>query len=174
MMKWLLIGLAIVVAVVIVVAIIGALLPREHVATRALHVKRSPVEVWTLITDVGAFTSWRPDVKSVERLPDRDGRAAWVERAGGMAVPLETVESVPPQRLVLRIADPKLPFGGAWTYAITPTPQGSTLTITENGYVSNPIFRFASRFVFGHTATIDGYLKNVAKRFNEEAALSGE
>ena len=41
------------------------------------------------------------------------------------------------------------------------TPPGSELTITEDGEVSNPIFRFISRFVFGHAATIEGFLKSV-------------
>ncbi len=123
---------------------------------------------------VDAFTSWRPDVKRVERLPDRNGRPAWKESVSGMDIPLETTESAPPRRLVLLIADPKLPFGGTWTYVIAPTPDGSTLTITEDGFVSNPVFRFMSRFVFGHYATIDTYLKNVAKKFDEEPALSGK
>jgi hypothetical protein len=48
------------------------------------------------------------------------------------------------------------------------------LTITEDGWVANPIFRFLSRFVFGHHARMDGILKQVAKALNEEPALSGE
>lgn len=173
-MKWLYISAAVVVALVLIVFIVGALLPREHVASRTLRMRRPPADVWALITGVDAFTSWRPDVKSIERLPDRNGRAVWKETTSGMAIPLETMESDPPRRLVLRITDPTLPFGGTWTYVIAPTPEGSTLTITEDGFVSNAAFRFMSRFVFGHYATIDAYLKNVAKRFDEEPALSGE
>jgi uncharacterized protein YndB with AHSA1/START domain len=172
-MKWVLFGLAALFAIAAVVVVVGALLPRDHRASRTLQVRRAPVEVWALITDVGAFTTWRPDVKRVERRPDVNGRAAWVEEAGGMTIPLETIESQPPERLVLRIADPTLPFGGTWTYVVKAAPEGSTLTITEDGFVSNPLFRFMSRFVFGHYATIDTYLKNVAKKFNEEPALSG-
>jgi hypothetical protein len=107
-------------------------------------------------------------------LPDRDGRPAWVEHLSTGPIPLETVDALPPQRLVLRIADPKLPFGGTWTYIVSPLPEGASLTITEDGFVSNVIFRFMSRFVFGHHATIDVYLKNVAKQFGEKAVLSGE
>jgi uncharacterized protein YndB with AHSA1/START domain len=172
-MKWVLLGLAVIVAIAVVVVVVGALLPRDHSASRTLRVQRTPADVWALITDVGAFTTWRPDVKRVERLPDVNGRAAWVEDAGGMTIPLETIESHPPERLVLRIADPKLPFGGTWTYTVKAAPDGSTLTITEDGFVTNPIFRFMSRFVFGHYQTIDTYLRNVAKKFNEEPALSG-
>ncbi len=41
---------------------------------------------------------------------------------------------------------------------------GTRLTITENGEVYNPIFRFMSRFVFGHTATMDQFLSDLKKR----------
>jgi hypothetical protein len=88
-------------------------------------------------------------------------------------VPVETVESRPPHKLVSRIADPTLPFGGTWTYDIARTGDGATLTITEDGFVTSPIFRFVAKFVMGHHATIDTYLTNVAKKFNEPAALSG-
>ena len=84
----------------------------------------------------------------------------------------EVVESVAPSRWTTRIADPDLPFGGTWTYVITPLPDGgSTLTITEHGDVSNPIYRFVSRFVIGHTATLDKYLHSLAKKFGETATI---
>ena len=173
-MKWVLIVLVSAAVLVTIVLAIGALLPRTHVASRTLHVRRSPEEIWTLITDVDRFTSWRPDLTRVERLPDRNGHAAWVEHTSSGAIPLETIESVPPERLVLGIADPTLPFGGTWTYAVERVADGSALKITEDGYVSNPLFRFVSRVVIGHHRTIDAYLTNVARRFDEEAALSGQ
>jgi hypothetical protein len=84
------------------------------------------------------------------------------------------VESQPPHRLVTRVAETEKNFGGTWTMAIAAVPDGSTLTITEDGWVANPIFRFVSRLVIGHHATMDALLKDVAKKFNEEPALSGE
>jgi hypothetical protein len=66
-------------------------------------------------------------------------------------------------------------FGGTWTIAIdTVLPSGSSVTITEDGWVANPIFRIVSRFVMGHHATMDGMLKKIAAGLNEQAALSGE
>jgi uncharacterized protein YndB with AHSA1/START domain len=170
-MKWLLLVLISAAALVAIVVAIGALLPRTHVASRTLRVRRSPDEIWTLITDVDRFTSWRPDLKRVERLPDRNGHAAWVEHTSSGAIPLETIEAVRPERLVLGIADPTLPFGGTWTYAVERGADGSALTITENGHVSNPLFRFVSRVVIGQHRTIDAYLANVARHFDEEAIL---
>ena len=47
------------------------------------------------------------------------------------------------------------------------------VTITEDGWVGNPIFRFVSRYVMGHHATMDGMLKDVAKKFGEQPELTG-
>jgi hypothetical protein len=68
---------------------------------------------------------------------------------------------------VTLIADPNLPFGGTWTYDIAPTEEGATLRITERGYVSDPFFRFMSKFVFGQTSTMESYLRSLAKKFGE-------
>ena len=143
------IGLALIVGLVVivaVVAVIGALMPREHVASRTLRVRRAPAEVWPVITSLAAASS----------------------------VPVDVLEQDPPHRLVSRVKETEKNFGGTWTIVIAPVPDGSTLTITEDGWVANPIFRFMSRVVIGHHGTMDGILKQVAKTFNEEPALSGE
>ena len=68
---------------------------------------------------------------------------------------LETIEASPLSRLVLRIADPDLPFGGKWTYELQPSANGSRVTITEDGEVYNPIFRFMSHVFFSQSASIE-------------------
>jgi hypothetical protein len=65
------------------------------------------------------------------------------------------------------IADSTLPFGGKWTYELTPSGTGTMLRITEDGEVYNPVFRFVSRFVMGHTATMDKYLADVGKAIDD-------
>ncbi len=176
-MKWILVVLGILVAVLALVALVGALLPKEHVASRAARFRQPPESIWQAITDYEKFPSWRPGVKIVQRLPDRNGRLVWVEKAEygprAQQVPIEVVESRPPAggspgRLVTRIADPHLPFGGTWTYELVAASGTTTLRITENGEVYNPIFRFLSRFVFGHTATLEAYLKALGKKLGEE------
>ncbi len=174
-MKWVLIAAAAVVGLVGVVALVGALLPRGHTASRTGQFRQPPDSVWRVITDFASAPAWRPDVRAVERLPDRDGHAVWQETdKHGQRLPLEVLEFVPPRRLVMRIADPKLPFGGTWTYEIGPAAgdEGSTLTITEDGEIYNPIFRFVARFIFGYTATMESYLRALARRFGGEVRVS--
>jgi uncharacterized protein YndB with AHSA1/START domain len=168
-MKWILLVLGILVVLIGIVALIGPMLPKAHSATRSARFKQPPDSIWRAITDVEAFPSWRADVKSVERLPDQNGRPAWRETdKHGQVLPLEVIEWDPPRKLVGRISDPKLPFGGTWTYEIAPAEGGCALTITENGEIYNPIFRFMARFVFGYSATIEGYFRSLGKKFGED------
>jgi uncharacterized protein YndB with AHSA1/START domain len=169
-MKWILIVGGILAAVIVLVAIIGWALPVKHKASRTASFAAQPETVWEAITNVDAFPSWRTDIKTVERLPERSGRAVWVEQGRNGRITLAVERSEPPRLLVLRIADPDLPFGGTWTYAVAPAPAGSTLTITEDGEIYNPIFRAMARFVFGYEGTISAYLDALGRKLASEAA----
>jgi uncharacterized protein YndB with AHSA1/START domain len=149
---------------VVIVVAVGWMLPVAHVASRSVTVTASPEEVWRIITDVDAFPTWRSDVRKVERLADRDGRAVWVEEGASGRMTIATERSEPPRTLVTRIADPNLPFGGTWTYTLVPSAGGCTVTITENGEVYNPVFRAMARFVFGYEATMASYLEGLLRR----------
>lgn len=165
--KWITIVLVVVLCLAAagaLAALVGSRLPRTHVASREGTFPVPPEAVWSTITNIDAFPSWRGDVKRIQRLPDRDGRPVWIEetRSGKMTLATDRMEA--PRMLVLRIADPDLPFGGTWTYEITPAPAGSRLTITENGEIYNPLFRFMARFVFGYEGTIASYMTALEKR----------
>ncbi len=157
-MKWLIYaGLAVAIVAAIVV-LIGAMLPKEHVASGKMLVRATPNQVFLLIAGP---SDWR-GVK-YELLTETPLK--WRETDSNGAIVYERVETIAPTRIVNRIADPRLPFGGTWTYEIAPGGSGSVLTITENGEVYNPIFRFVSRFIMGHTATIEKYLRDLAEHF---------
>ena len=170
-MKIVLWSIVILAGLLILIAAIGWLLPKNHVATRIGRYHQPAKAVWASITDVEAMPSWREGLKSVQRLPDRNGLPAHVEVTSAGKLPMETIEMTPPERLVTRIADPKLPFGGTWTFEISPVADGATLRITERGYVSNPFFRFMSRFVFSQTSSMESYLNSLAKKFGEEPRI---
>jgi hypothetical protein len=166
-MKWALIVVGLLVSAALLVVVIGSMLPVGHVATRAARFRQPPEAVWSAITDVSAYPSWRTDLTKVDSLPAENGHARWIEEGDGDPITFEVAEAVPPRRLVVRIADRNLPFGGSWTYVITPADGGSQLRITENGEVYNPLFRFMSRFVFGHGSAMEKYLTALGRRFGE-------
>ena len=159
------------IALVALAVLIGWLLPQNHVAHRRALFRQSSEALWETITGP---PTWRPDVKSFEMLLAREGRKVWCEvDLHGQRITFEEVEAVPPSRLVGRIADPKLPFGGSWTYELLPGDGGTTLAITERGEIYNPFFRFMARFVFGYTSTLEKYLRNLGKKFGEEVRIEG-
>ena len=166
-MKYALIVAAVLVALVLIVVGVGYSLPRDHRATSEATFRPSPQSLYQLITDVDRFPQWRSSVERIERLPDSAGKTRFREIGSDGTILYEVDSAVPDQRLVTRIADPTLPFGGSWTYELVPRGDSTTLRITENGEVYNPIFRFVSRFVMGHTATIEKYLNDVRRYFEK-------
>jgi uncharacterized protein YndB with AHSA1/START domain len=167
-MKWVLIIVGVLVVIATVVWAIGAAIPREHSASRMARYRQPPEKIWAAITDVESFPQWRKDMKSVKRLPDVNGKPAWVETHSTGEMPLVVEEWNPPQRLVMRIVDEKLPFGGTWTFEISVADGGATLRLTENGFVKPAIFRFLSKYIFGYTATMEEYLKDLGRKFGED------
>jgi uncharacterized protein YndB with AHSA1/START domain len=157
--------LAVVVGLGLIVVVVGYLLPVKHVATVTALVPATPEQVWETLTDVAAYPKWRGDVTSVEMLPADSGRVAWREQGRSDAISYAIEQADAPRRLVTRITDRSLPFGGTWEYVLTPGGAGSRVQITEHGEVYNPMFRFVSRFIMGHTATASAYLKALGARF---------
>jgi hypothetical protein len=155
-MKWLLIAAVSLAGLLILIIAIGALLPQKHTVSRTVSLHHPAETVWSLISGP---PNWRLGVSNYQELPPHEGRRVWRETdKHGQSITYEAIESIPPSRLVTQITDKTLPFGGTWVYQIVPARDSCTLTITENGEVYNPLFRFVSRFIMGHTATIDGYL----------------
>jgi hypothetical protein len=147
-MKWLWIVLGSLAGLIAVVVMIGAMLPVNHVASRRARFRETPEQIWPSLS---------PGV-SQQRFRQDD-------------VNYEVVEATPNRRLVTQITDKNLPYGGSWIYEIEPEATGSILRITERGDVYNPFFRFISRFVMGHTATIDTSLRALGKKLGEDVHI---
>ena len=152
----------------VLMALIGLFVSREHRATSTVVLRQPADSIWKVVRELGSGAAWWPAIKSVERLPDRGGHEVWRQKMSGFDVPIIVLESTPPRRLVTQI-DPqaRVAFGGTWTYELTPDSNGTRVSVTEAGWIGNPVFRFMSRFLFGYYGSLDGYLKALGKRFGE-------
>jgi hypothetical protein len=166
-MRWLLFIAAGVFGLILLMALIGLMLPKGHRATRMARFRQPPEAVYAAITGP---QDWRPGV-TVTELASNGGPRRWREQSGRWAITFEEAAADPPGLYRSRIADQDAPFSGTWTWEIAPTPDGCTCRITEEGQVSNPIFRFLSRFVIGQTKSIDAYLDALGKKFNEPVKI---
>lgn len=140
----------------LMVVSIGYALPQGHVATVEALVSAPAERVFARISDPAKYREWRKDLTNVEVVNAQP--LTWRETAGRDTITFEIVERRPPERLVVRIADPELPFGGTWTYELRPEGAGTRLVITERGEIYNPVFRFVSRFFMSQTATLQKFV----------------
>lgn len=173
LMLWLLAPVAALTSLALIIVAVGLSIPRQHTASRTLRTRQSPETIWSTITDYAGQPAWRKDLKTVERLPDKDGREVWREvYKEGSPLTMETTEAIAPSRLVRTIRDEGGPFSGRWEYEIKPDAGGgSSLTVTEHGEVPNPFFRFVSRFIIGHTYFMERFQKELAAKFGEEPRI---
>jgi uncharacterized protein YndB with AHSA1/START domain len=173
-MKPILIGVASLVVLVLLVAIVGWMQPVAHRAARQATYQVPADSLYALLTDIPAFPSWRSGLRSAELVtPEGTVPRQFRETGKNGAILFAFEELTPPRRIVTRIVDPKLPFGGSWTFELTPEGKGTTLRITEDGEVYNPIFRFVSRFFMSPTATVETYLRDVGKHYGEDVQAPG-
>jgi hypothetical protein len=164
------IGVAILVAFNITL-IWGSRLPKDHVITRTMVLHQPQQQIWQTITDFPHELAWRTDLKSVERLADKDGRQVWRENYKRMgSETLETEQFVPPGYVVRTIVDPGGPVQGSWEYSLQNAGSMTVVQITERGHVRNPFYRFMSAKIF-HYNWIDDYLKMLARHFGENPPI---
>jgi hypothetical protein len=168
-MKFVLIGFGVVGLLVACMVVVGLLLPKRHVATRSAILQATPERIFALIS---GSQEWRPEVKSCELIDGEAGRHFQRETSrGGETVLYEIEGSRPPLAIERRIATEHLPYGGKWSFTLEPENGGTRVRITEDGEVYNPIFRFVSRFVMGHTARLDTYLRALGKAVGQDAQI---
>lgn len=170
-MKWILLTLGVLVVIVGLVAVIGLMLPRDHVASTTTTISAPADSVWEALVNVTDYPRWRTDVRSVDVLV-AEGATRWREHTRQDAITFERTDAQRPTRLETRIADETLPFGGTWTWNLAPDASGTRVTITERGFVTNPIFRFMSRFVFGHHAAQEDFLRALGRRFGHDVEIT--
>ena len=157
-----------------IMALIGSRLPKTHVASGSILLRKSPPEVYAVVRDFASSPKWRSDVKQVDVEQAQGGPVYFREVGKHGTVNYELTEDVPGQRMVTKIRDTDLGYSGQWTYTFANENGATRLTIREDGEVSNVIFRFMSRYIFGQTATIDAYLTSLAKRFSEDVVPTRE
>lgn len=151
--------------IVLVILGAGMALPEQHTAAVRAHYQAAPAQIFETITSVEQGPQWRSGLDSVRVVASSP--LTWREAAEWGTLTLVMAEAVPPARVVTRIADESEGFGGTWTYEIAPDGTGSVVVITERGAVYNPLFRFMSKFVFGHYSGLETYARDLGRKLNQ-------
>ena len=170
MKRWIVRLLALVIGLLAVAYVAGLFIPRDHVATMSIDLATPPDRVWPVIADVAKTPEWRAGVSRVQMQPQPDGPLRFTESSSQGDVQFEILRQDAPLRQVIRVVDDDQPFGGIWTWDLEPGAGGGTrLTLTEAGFIKNPLFRAMGALFFSPTDTMDAYLRDLARRLGETA-----
>ena len=170
-MKWVLVVVAVLVLLVVVLMLVGASLPREHRATCRATFHAGAETIFGILTDIDGQPAWRAGLKSIRHMEPIDGKPSYVEESQHGPIRYVVESSDAPHKRVLRIADESLPYGGTWTFELSPSGTGTTLSITEDGFVKPALFRVLARFVFGYHANLEQYLSSLAQKLGESVTI---
>ena len=169
--KWFALVAAVPIGLVLIAAGIGAVLPRDHVVRGERTVRIAPQAVAARLRDVAGYPTWRSSVDRVGVLGRDDGQIRFVEHSGD-AIAFAMAEEAAGRRFRSTIADPDLPFGGYWIITVDPAGNDSRVAVEEHGEVGNPLFRFVSAVILGHSRTLEAWLGDL-ERSAERSAVDG-
>ncbi|MCL4865358.1 MAG: SRPBCC family protein [Gemmatimonadales bacterium] len=145
----------------------GASMPREHVAASRIVLSQPIDQVFAVVRNPAALVGTWGDLSQAERVAGPGNREVWEQVVGGDPMRIIITSLRPPTQMVTTIdAPPDAVFGGTWTYQLRPVPEGTEVTLTEAGWIANPLFRVMSR-VIGHHTTLEGYLKALGQHFTQ-------
>jgi hypothetical protein len=159
---------AVIVLAFLVVLTLGALQPRNHTVSATIVINAPQVVVWQRIENVQTQPNWRSGLTAVKMLPSEDGHTCWEETSSFGKMPLCEVLAAAPSTRIVRIADPNLPYGGLWTYELSPglaptDPNSTILKITENGFTGPWFYRFVGHYIFQEDTQIKRYEADLQK-----------
>jgi len=157
----------VIVSVVALTGIAGLMLPKAHEASRSVRVAAPITAIYSTLITPEAYPQWRPDVARVERM-DSDRFREFGE--GGPMV-FRIIQRTPPTRVVVALDDPDQPFSGTWTIELAQEGEATRVRITERGEVPNPFFRAIARALMLPTDSIEAYLRNLGRRFNQDVTI---
>jgi len=173
MIRWTIRTVGVLVALVGLMTGIGWWLPVAHQASRSAVIAASPAAVFEIIRNVERYPEWRTGVSAVDVIERTSDLPRFRETGEFGPIVFRIEQADAPTFMRTRIDDPDQPFGGTWTYVLVPDTGGTLLTITEDGEVYNPLFRFLSRFVFSQTATMEQYLADLGRRIRTPQSADG-
>ena len=165
--KWMLWAVGAMAGVFLTIVLVGWTFPVAETTTNTITINRPPQNVWWILTDYNNASQWHPQFREAVMLSlPGDKPMRWRGTyTDGAVVNFEVVESDFPKRLVERIADNNLPFGGTWTVVIrTDDLRTSVVTVQARAENYNPFNRFVVHLFVNPSAEVDRILKALKSR----------
>jgi hypothetical protein len=158
-MKWIFISLGILIVLIAIVYLIGLLMNVKHEATIQREFKKIGMdEILSVIKDYKGYANWWSGIKELTI----DSVNHWTEKnSHGDKVSYRLEMGDEKGKLITRILNKDLAYGGFWEFTFTSIDDGCSIKIVENGEVYNPLFRFMAKYIFGHETTLKNYMNDL-------------
>lgn len=163
-MRWLLIGVGIVIGILAVLAGIGYSIPNVHVAQAEADYRAEPDSVYAILSSVDDWTEWHPGVGSLTPLDDSSDERSWRIRGPDGSMTITIVDEDPPTRFVT-LADGGM-FVGRWTHTVESRSGRTRVTITEEARIDNLVVRGLTVFR-NQTSTLVRVLRALGDHLGE-------
>ncbi len=154
---------------------IGRGLPREHQASVQVEVSADIAIVAERLRDVQNYPRWRSDIRGIDAITSNVKGLRYREHSG--FGPLHfvlsgiTTDVAGGLQWSVEIDDATAVFGGRWNFHLQTIGANQTrLQITETGFVDAPLWRFFSRYVFGHDRQLRSYAAALTQSFSDRSS----
>ena len=163
-MRWLAIGLGVVVGILVILAGIGYSMPNAHVAQVEADFRASPDAVYRLLSDIENWPEWHPSVAEMNEVGDDEDQPTWRISGPDGSMVITLTGRQPPRRFTT-LADGGM-FIGRWTYVVEPRSSGARVTVTEEARIDNLVIRGLAVFR-NKTATMERMLRALGEEMGE-------
>lgn len=169
MLFWILICVAGLAGLILCFAVVGTFLPERYQAKGRMQMPISADELWRRMHDPEAFPMSGKMCKSVELLPDENGRAVWVEDMGHTQLRICDGDATEPTHLCRTLTDSVVPFTAETEFVIEPGAGTESCTVTctnvsviRSGTWHVPFFRVMIGLFGGAKSGCKDYLTRVS------------
>lgn len=163
-MRWLLIGIGIVLGIVAVLAGIGYSMQNAHVAQAEADYRAEADAIYAMLSNIEAWPEWHPSVRSLTPLADSADAPSWRIKGPDGAMTITVIGDDPPTRFVT-LADGGM-FVGRWTYHVEERSGRTRVTITEEARIDNLVIRGLTVFR-NQTSTLVRVLRALGHQLGE-------
>lgn len=148
----------------IMASIVGLFIPGTHHISVSVILNANRIKVWKVITNYKDMPNWWPNVKSIEKQM-KNGKEIWINTdKHGKKIVFYTSEEKPAKKLIRTIDSTGKLFGGSWTYELISVNNKTRLTITEDGFISQPYVRLMAKLFMKKDATIQDFIFYLKKK----------
>ncbi len=163
---------------------IGTSIPMDHFALCSAQIAVPSTELIRTVLDDGSSRAWRPELRNVTLLSGEGPTAIWQEtNKYGQVLTLRTTVEVQHDpmhagtTLIVRKTpfSPRLGFGGIWVFEVPASGRAgatSSVSVSEQSRIYNPLYRSLAKYVFGYTATLQTYLTDLARKYGETPEIT--